>query len=102
MTYRMFQGSALRTTLTWTGIVVAAAWMVGVAAQTQLADASDAGKAHRCSVRTLHGSYRTRCLWQSRRPVSARIRQGRAIVSTGLRVYDGNGGFIDRAADLHS
>jgi len=54
-----------------------------------------------CSIRTLRGSYGLLASGSRMIPFGPNAGKVEPVVGTGLRIYDGNGGFTERAADLH-
>jgi hypothetical protein len=81
---------------------VAAGCLVTLAVATQKpVAASDDSRPHRCSVRTLRGSYGLLASGSRIVPFGPNAGKVESVAGTGLRIYDGEGGFTERAADLH-
>ena len=101
MTFKTIRGLPLRKFFSWAGAALVAGCVVTIATSQEPVRAQDEPGLKSCSIRTLRGSYGL--LASGSRVISFGPDAGKVepVVGTGLRIYDGYGGFTERAADLH-
>lgn len=92
----------IKRLLRWVAVTVAAGFVVTLAAAAQeRVAASDDAKTRGCSERTLRGSYGLLASGSRIIPFGPNAGKTETVIGTGLRTYDGNGGFTESGADLH-
>lgn len=101
MTFKTFRGQALRRSFSWAGAALVAGCVVATMASQEPVSAQDDAGLNRCSIRTLRGSYGLLASGSRIIPFGPNAGKVEPVVGTGLRIYDGNGGFTERGADLH-
>jgi hypothetical protein len=82
--------------LRWGAATVAAGFVVTLAVSAQ-----EPVAASRCNQHTLRGSYGLLASGSRVIPFGPNAGQTEAVIGTGLRTYDGNGGFTESGTDLH-
>jgi hypothetical protein len=101
MTFKTFCGHALQRSFSWAGVALVAGCVVATMANQQPVSAQDEPGLNSCSARTVRGSYGLLASGSRVIPLGPNAGKVEPVVGTGLRIYDGNGGFTERAADLH-
>lgn len=102
MTSKTFRGQALRRSFSWpAAAIVAGLVVVTIGAKGREPAGVEEQGGDSCSVRTLHGSYGLLASGSRVIPFGPNSGKIEPIAGTGLRTYDGNGEFTERAADLH-
>jgi hypothetical protein len=101
MTFKTFRGEGLRKSLSWAGTALVAGTVIATTASQESVRAQADPGLNSCSIGTLRGSYGLLASGSRIVPFGPNAGKVEPVVGTGLRIYDGNGGFTERAADLH-
>ena len=101
MIFKTFREPKLRRSFSWAGATLVAGCVVATMASLELVRAQGDAGLNSCSIRTLRGSYGLLASGSRIIPFGPNAGKVEPVVGTGLRIYDGNGGFTERTADLH-
>jgi hypothetical protein len=97
--------ASVRLRLTWRQAILATTGLiVGLTAAVQTASgvpAHDGDRVRPCGLRTLRGDFGLLASGTRLVPFGPNAGHTELVVGTGLRTYDGSGGFTESGADLH-
>lgn len=102
MTFTAFQVQAFgRVHASWMMAVAAACVVTFAASAQEPAGGGEQATAAKCNARTLRGAFGLLASGSRIVPFGPNAGKSEVVVGTGLRTYDGEGGFTEQGADLH-